>query len=127
MTNRERPAWFKSVVRVSVVAMVVLVPTMALAHFCGAGRMTGGGKLVVADSNGNQVDVNGYVTNGYELHCDGSLPNNLEVNGHDPNGSRFKLDVLQSAFCHGDGESTPPAAGFSTFEGVGNGTFTSKA
>jgi hypothetical protein len=126
MTDSKQSARFKSVVRVLAISVAVLIPTAALAHFCGQGRMTGGGKLIVADNGGTQFDItNGFVTNGYELHCDGSGSNNLEVNGHDPNGSKFKLDTLLGAFCHGDDSSTPPAAGFSIYEGVGNGTWKS--
>src|SRR6185436_11162840 len=102
MTKGNQSVWFRRGARLSVVSLALLLPTVALAWFCGAsGRMTGGGKLVqLTDAQNNLLDVvNSPVTNGYELHCDGSLPNNLEVNNHDPNGEHFHLDTLQSAHC----------------------------
>jgi hypothetical protein len=125
---KNRSARFKCVVWLSVIAATLLIPASALAWFCGSGRMTGGGKLIqVSDSSGTTDDVfSAVTTNGYELHCDGSLPNNLEINRHDPNGTKFKLDVLQSANCITlYGNQKPPAANFDTFEGVGIGTWKS--
>src|SRR5258708_30548009 len=89
MTDSKQSAWFKGMVRVSAISLAVLLPATALAWFCGAGRMTGGGKLVSVISDVGGVDVTSPSTNGYELHCDNSLPNNLEVNSHDP--KRFPL------------------------------------
>jgi hypothetical protein len=112
------------VVWLSVISAVLLIPTAALAWFCGTGRMTGGGKLVsVLDNNGTPTDVT--ATNGYELHCDGSSPNNLEVNLHDPSQGHFHLDTLQTTNCFTDPNfnSSQPAAGFNTFQGVGIGTW----
>jgi len=88
--------------------------------------MTGGGKLVqLADGNGSLIDVvNSPVTNGYELHCDGTGSNNLEVNNHDPNGPHFHLDILQSANCFTmEGNQNPPSANFDTFWGFGSGKY----
>jgi len=121
MTNSKHSTWFRWAVKVLAISLTVLVPTTALAWWCGTGRMTGGGKLV---SLSNGVDVTSPTTNGYELHCDGSFPNNLEVNSHDPNGFHFHLDILQTANCHTlNGNQNPPAASFDTFEGVGSGSW----
>ena len=120
----KQSAWFKCVVRVSAISLAVLLPTAALAWFCGTGRMTGGGKLVSLVGDTDQIDVTSPTTNGYELHCDGSLPNNLEINSHDPNGFHFHLDTLQTANCFTTyGNQNPPSAGFDTFAGVGSGTW----
>src|SRR4029078_9219304 len=100
MTDSKQSAWFRCVVKISAISLVLLLPTTALAWWCGTGRMTGGGHLVSVVSDTAQIDVTSPTTNGYELHCDGSLPNNLEINAHDPNGSRFHLDTLQTANSH---------------------------
>ena len=124
MTDSKQSAWFRCVVKISAISLVLLLPTTALAWWCGTGRMTGGGKLVSVVSDTAQIDVTSPTTNGYELHCDGSLPNNLEINAHDPNGSHFHLDTLQTANCYTTyGEQRPPAANFDTFDGVGSGTW----
>jgi len=124
MTDSKQSAWFKGMVRVSAISLAVLLPATALAWFCGAGRMTGGGKLVSVISDVGGVDVTSPTTNGYELHCDNSLPNNLEVNSHDPNGFHFHLDTLQTANCYTTyGNQNPPAAGFDTFDALGSGTW----
>src|SRR5213592_1488422 len=123
MTDGRQSAWFKCVVAIS---LAFLLPTAALAWFCGTGRMTGGGKLVSLVGDTDQIDVTSPTTNGYELHCDGSLPNNLEVNSHDPNGFHFHLDTLQTANCFTtEGNQNPPSADFDTFAGVGSGTWSS--
>lgn len=131
MTSIKQSAWFKYVVRVAAI-LVLLVPTSALAWFCGTGRMTGGGKLLQCTSDSSTcVDVSGAtsssagVTNGYELHCNGSLPNNLEINDHLSNSFHFHLEILQTANCFDDGlaSPTPPPAGFDVFLGQGNGTW----
>ena len=133
MSNVKQRAWFKSVVRVAVILVLLVIPASLLAWFCGTGRMTGGGKLLQCTSDGTTcVDVTGAtsptsagVTNGYELHCDGSLPNNLEINDHLSNGYHFHLDTLMTANCFDDGLASPnpPAAGFDVFVGQGNGTW----
>src|SRR5258706_10825571 len=98
MTACKQSAWFKCVVKVSAISLVLLLPTTALAWFCGsAGRMTGGGKLVSGISEVGGGDVTSPTTNGYELHCDGSLPKKLGVNFHDPNGFHFPPATLQTA------------------------------
>jgi len=133
MTNIKQRVWFKSVVRVAVVLVLLVVPASLLAWFCGTGRMTGGGKFLQCTSDGTTcVDVTGAtsptssgVTNGYELHCDGSLPNNLEINDHLSNSFHFHLDILMTANCFDDGLASPnpPAANFDVFVGQGNGTW----
>jgi hypothetical protein len=133
MNSIKQRAWFKSVVRVAVVLVLLVIPGSLLAWFCGTGRMTGGGKLLQCTSDGSTcVDVTGAtsptsagVTNGYELHCDGSLPNNLEINDHLSNGFHFHLDTLMTANCFDDGLASPnpPAANFDVFVGQGNGTW----
>lgn len=133
MTHIKQGAWFKSVVRVAVVSVLLVVPASLLAWFCGTGRMTGGGKLLQCTSDGTTcVDVTGAtsptsagVTNGYELHCDGSLPNNLEINDHLSNSFHFHLETLMTANCIDDGLASPnpPAADFDVFIGQGNGTW----
>lgn len=129
MISIKKLAWFKSVVPLATI-LVLLVPASLLAWFCGTGRMTGGGKLLLCTPDNSMcVDVigapatNSGVTNGYELHCDGSLPNNLEINDH-LGTFKFKLDILQTANCITTGPGpNPPAAGFDTFIGQGNGTW----
>lgn len=133
MTNSKQRVWFKSVVRVAVILVLLVVPASLLAWFCGTGRMTGGGKLLQCTSDGSIcVDVTGAtsptsagVTNGYELHCDGSAPNNLEINDHLSNGFHFHLETLMTANCFDDGLASPnpPAADFDVFVGQGNGTW----
>ncbi|HKW35181.1 MAG TPA: hypothetical protein VJN92_19365 [Candidatus Acidoferrum sp.] len=133
MTNVKQRAPVKSVVRVAVILVLLVVPASLLAWFCGTGRMTGGGKLLQCTSDGATcVDITGAtsptnagVTNGYELHCDGSLPNNLEINDHLSNGFHFHLDNLMTANCFDDGLASPnpPAANFDVFVGQGNGTW----
>src|SRR5258708_22104117 len=97
MTDSKQSAWFKGMVRVSAISLAVLLPATALAWFCGAGRMTGGGKLVSVISDVGGVDVTSPSTNGYELHCDNSLTHNLEGNSHDPNCLHFHLHTLHTA------------------------------
>jgi len=133
MTHTKQSAWFKSGVRVLVILVLLVVPASLLAWFCGTGRMTGGGKLLQCTSDGSTcVDVTGAtsptsagVTNGYELHCDGSYPNNLQINDHLSSSFHFHLEILMTANCFDDGlaSSTPPAAGFDVFVGQGNGTW----
>jgi len=122
--NGRQSAWVKFAVKTLVISLTVLVPTTALAWFCGSGRMTGGGKLVSLVSDTAVLDVTAPTTNGYELHCDGSLPNNLEINSHDPNGFHFHLSALQTASCYTTyGKQNQPVASFDTFEAVGAGTW----
>lgn len=133
MTNVKQPAWFKPLVRVAPILLLLIAPASLLAWFCGNGRMTGGGKLLLCTTSGGGmcVDIVGApankagVTNGYELHCDGDLPNNLEVNDHLGN-FKFKLETLQTADCIQDSDFSgpnPPAADFNTFIGLGSGTW----
>ncbi len=117
MTHTKQSAWFKSGVRVLVILVLLVVPASLLAWFCGTGRMTGGGKLLQCTSDGSTcVDVTGAtsptsagVTNGYELHCDGSYPNNLQINDHLSSSFHFHLEILMTANCFDDGlaSSTP--------------------
>ena len=86
------------------------------------GRMTGGGSIFLGSMR---------ITHGFELHC-GPLdfppgtgfgePNNLEVNWA---GNHFHMDDLIFGVCNtDDGQSpNPPAAGFTTFDGAGFGSY----
>jgi len=122
--NSKQPGWLKGVVKIAAIGMAVLLPTTALAWFCGSGRMTGGGKLVSVIADTSQVDVTSPTSNGYELHCQGDHHNNLEVNSHDPNGFHFHLDTLQTANCYTtNGDQNPPSASFDTFDALGSGTW----
>src|SRR5260370_42201709 len=105
MTHTKQSAWFKSGVRVLVILVLLVVPASLLAWFCGTGRMTGGGKLLQCTSDGSIcVDVTGAtsptsegVTNGYELHCDGSDRDNLQINAHLRGSFHFTLENLMTA------------------------------
>ena len=135
MTNIKQPAWSKPLVRVAPILVLLVAPASLLAWFCGTGRMTGGGKLLecVSDGStcvdilGNTSPTNPGVTNGYELHCNGNLlPNNLEINDHLNDSFKFKLETLHTANCFTDADFSgpnPPSAGFNTFVGLGNGTW----
>jgi hypothetical protein len=68
------------------------------------------------------------VTHGFELHCDvNQAPNNLQINWG--KGNRFNLDSLTTAACSDDPgiEPNPPAAGFDTFDGTGDGSYNGEA
>jgi hypothetical protein len=79
--------------------------------------MTGGGSIF-----NSPKDKTARVTHGFELHCDPTVgPNNLEINWG--GGNNFHLESLTSAVCSDNPaiEPNPPAAGFDTYVGVGEG------
>ena len=102
-------------------ALLVGVTAVCLAHV--PGRMTGGGSFFVGGMR---------VTHGFELHC-GPIdippgtgfqePNNLEINWG--NGNNFHLEQLLFGVCTTDAgfSPNPPAAGFTTYDGAGHGSF----
>jgi hypothetical protein len=93
------------------------------------GRMTGGGSVCrPSGCVDTGDDFSGRVTHGFELHCaPEDLPNNLEVNDHftSPGGHRWHLDRLDDVYCYNDPtiDPRPPAAGFDTYVGRGNGRY----
>lgn len=80
------------------------------------GRMTGGGSVFT--STGMRV------THGFQLNCDTTDDtNSLQINWG--NGNKFHLESLTSAVCTDDSSINPhpPAAGFDTFQGTGEGLY----
>jgi hypothetical protein len=103
--------------------LIILLVTVALvcqAHV--SGRMTGGGSIFQGSLR---------ITHGFEIHCGPNEeppgtgfaePNTLEINWA---GNHFHMDDLIFGVCTTDpGQSpNPPAAGFTTFDGAGFGSY----
>src|SRR5436309_1119574 len=97
------------------------------------GRMTGGGSVFRGPTSVDSanLDKDGRVTHGFEIHCgtdldNGSIHNSLQINWKDAGGSHhFHLDDrLLSADCFWSdavGSPNPPPALFNTFTGIGTG------
>jgi len=106
---------------------LIVLPTVLAWDF--HGRMTGGGSVCKPSGCVDVVgDTDGRVTHGFELHCaPEDVPNRLEINDHSSGGDghRFHLESLDDTFCYTDPaiDSKPPAAGFNTYVGRGNGRY----